>query len=299
MHARREVSVDGRPVSYLEWTPPEGIDPRGVLVLLHGGGLDSAELSWGDFGGRVASAGYRVLAPDAPGYGHTPLPPWPSTQDNLLRYAAGFIDALALDGFVLGGLSMGGGMTLGYALEHPDRVCGIVAMGSAGMMERQAGGRWGRLVHLVSWASVRSGLMAAAFRLFLGNRRLTAWSLESIVRDPARRTPALLDAVMAESARAGGATAFTQWQRDQILPGRMRTNYLPRASALTMPALVVHGERDTGVPLERASELAAALPDADLVVAPGAGHWVPRDAPDLVADAVVAFLDRALAPRAT
>lgn len=250
---RHEVTIDGSAVSYLEWRPTE--TPHGVLVLLHGG-LDSAELSWGDLGGRLAAAGYRVLAPEAPGYGHSPLPAWPSTQANLLRFVAGFLDALALDQVVLGGLSMGGGLTLGYALERPERLRGIIAMGTAGIMERQRPGVWGRLLHGVSWLSVASGLMGATFRLLLRSRRLTKWSLKEIIRDESRRTPALMNAVARESLRASGATAFGQWQRDQILPGRLKTNCLPRAGGIALPALVVHGARDIGVPLALAQELA-------------------------------------------
>lgn len=296
MRMGREVMVDGSPVSYLEWAAPAG-PPRGVVVLLHGGGLDSAELSWGDFGGRLAEAGHRVLAPDAPGYGHTPLSARPSTQANLVRFVGQFVDALALDTFVLGGLSMGGGMTLGYALDHPGRLRGIIPMGSAGIMERQRPGPLGRVLHTVSWLSVTSGLMDAAFRLFMGSRRLTEWSVAEIIRDPAQRTPELMDAVMREAQRAAGTKAFGQWQRDEIRRTRLKTSYLPRAGAITVPALVVHGGRDTGVPVERARELAATLPDAELVVAPDAGHWVQRDAPDLVAAAVLAFLDRVSPPR--
>lgn len=188
-----------------------------------------------------------MLAPDAPGYGQTPLPVWPSTQE----------------------------------------------LGTAGVMERQRPGLAGRLLHTVSWLSVSSGLMDATFRLFMGSRRLTQWSIGEIIRDAARRTPELAEAVARESGRASGATAFGQWQRDQILPHRMKTGYLPRAGAIALPALVVHGSRDNGVPLTCAQELAATLPDAELVVAPGAGHWVQRDALDLVATAVTRFLDRA------
>lgn len=285
---RREVRLAGGPASYLDWTPSGTV--RRTVVLLHGGGLDSALLSWGDFGGRLAAAGHRVLAPDAPGYGHSPLPQWRSTQENLVGFVAEFADALGLDGFVLGGLSMGGGMTLGYALERPFGVRGIIPMGTAGIMDRQRDAWWARATHLLTWASVHSGLMDASFRLFAGSRRLTEWSLTQIVRDPARRTPELMDAVMTQAGRAGGSVAFGQWQHDQILLDRIRTNYLPRAGELTMPALVIHGEHDIGVPVARAEELTLALPDARLVVAPGAGHWVPRDAPDLVAAEVLDFL---------
>ncbi len=288
MPVRHQVDLPDGPASYLEWLPQA--DPRGTVVLLHGGGLDSAELSWGDFGGRLADGGYRVLAPDAPGYGNTPLPAWPSTQEKLVRVAGAFVDALDLDGFVLGGISMGGGMTLGYALEHPGRVRAIIPVCTAGIMDRQRDGWVSGAFHLTSWLSLHSGLLDAGFRMVAASRPMLRWSLAQIISNPARLTPALLDAAMAEAARPSGSQAFGQWQRDQILRDRIRTNYLPRVGELTMPALVVHAERDVGVPVQRARELAAALPHCRLVVVPDAGHWVVRDAPDEVATEVLDFL---------
>lgn len=293
MADRVEITLPGGTVSYLAWTPPDPSfddESRPTLVLLHGGGVDSAALSWGAIGDALAAGGYRVVAPDAPGYGHSPLPGWPSTQANLVAYVGQFVDALGLDRFVLGGLSMGGAMTLGYTLAHRKRVRGIIPMGSGGIMDRQRDAWWARGVHAVTWLSVRGGLMDATFRLFADSRKLTEWSLAQIVRDPAQRPPELLDAVMAEGARASGATAFGQWQRDQILVDRIKDNYVPRVAGLGVPALVIHGERDTGVPLARARELADAL-GARLVVAPDAGHWVPRDAPALVIEEVLRFMD--------
>ena len=85
---------------------------------------------------------------------------------------------------------------------------------------------------------------------------------------------------------------FEQWQRDQILPGRLRTNYAPRLGDLRTPTLVVHGTHDSGVPVDQARAASRALPDATLLVVRGAGHWVQRDRPEVVIPAVMEFLRR-------
>ena len=97
---------------------------------------------------------------------------------------------------------------------------------------------------------------------------------------------------MAEVARPDAFTAFEQWQRDQILPGRLRTNYAPRLGEVRTPTLVVHGTHDSGVPVAYAKAAAKALPDATLLVVDGAGHWVQRDRPERVTPAVREFLRR-------
>ena len=56
------IEFDWGRVSYLEWLP-QG-EPRADVLLLHGGGVDCAELSWGGLGRDLAQAGYRVIAPD-------------------------------------------------------------------------------------------------------------------------------------------------------------------------------------------------------------------------------------------
>ena len=54
--------------------------------------------------------------------------------------------------------------------------------------------------------------------------------------------------------------------------------------------LLLADPKDTVVPFETARRLARALPDAHLRLVEGAGHHLPRRAPEAVADAIVAFL---------
>ena len=61
-------------------------------------------------------------------------------------------------------------------------------------------------------------------------------------------------------------------------------------SSVQAPVLLLADPRDTLVPVETARRLARDLPDARLQLVQGAGHHLPRRAPDAVADAIVAFL---------
>ncbi|MDO5534719.1 MAG: alpha/beta hydrolase [Propionibacteriaceae bacterium] len=286
---RNTIDLDWGTVSYLTWQPTA--PPVGPpVVLLHGGGVDNAWLSWGRLGASLAEAGHRVYAPDHPGYGDSPLPPWQHTQERLVAYVGEVLDALGLDEVVLGGLSLGGGLTLGHALEHPDRVRRLMLFGSYGLADHQMDGPAAKVGNALSWALVRTGAMERIMRGAGTNRRLMRMSLRDIVRNPAEFTPELFDAVLAETTRPDAFTAFGQWQRDQILPGRLRTNYAPRLGEIHQPTLIVHGTHDSGVPVARAREAAAALPDATLLVVDGAGHWVQRDRPDIVEPVVLDFL---------
>lgn len=286
---RNTVDLGWGQVSYLTWGEHTGC-PCPTVVLLHGGGVDNASLSWGSLGATLADAAYHVVAPDHPGYGESALAPWEATQERLVDYVGEFLDALGLGTVTLGGLSLGGGLTLGYTLAHPERVDGAMLFGSYGLAEHQFGGVAAKPANLLSWALVRTGGMGRIMRGAAGNERLMRMSLGDIVRSPGRLTPELVDEVLAEASKPDAFTAFGQWQRDQILPTRLRTNYADRLGGITTPTLVVHGTRDSGVPVAYARDAARRLPNATSCIVEGAGHWVQRDRPDLVEPAVLEFL---------
>lgn len=280
---RSIVELPSGSISYLDFRPEGAV---GTVVLLHGGGVDSAELSWGDVAPRLAAEGFRVVAPDHPGCGESPLPAWRVTQQRLVGYVGEFIDALGLDRYAIGGLSLGGGLTIGHVLDRPERVTAALLMDSYGLMPRLPGGR-----QLLSWAMQRTGALDAATRWMAANRAALTWSLKSLIRDPAQRTPELISGIIA-AARQPGFAAFDQWQHDELLWNRLKTDYTARLGSLRRPALIIHGDRDAGVPVARARAAAALIPHAELKVVAGAGHWVQRDQPDVVVAAVIDFLRR-------
>jgi len=289
MRARRTtIAASGTTISLLEWTPPE---PSGrTLLLLHGGAADSAELSWGGIGAALADAGHRVLAPDHPGFGQSPPAVWPPTQERLVGYVGDLVDALRLDDYAIAGLSLGGGMTLGHLLAQPGRARGAIALDTYGIMPRRGDGSLGRLSHVGAFVLLRTGMLAAVTRSYGRSARAMERALRDLVRNPASRTPELLRAVVSESTSGNGLASFGRFQRDQVMWGRLRTDYTSQLASIRTPTLLIHGERDTAVPLERARAAAALLPRGDLVTVPDAGHWVQRDRPDLVVPAMLGFL---------
>ncbi|MGI9824885.1 alpha/beta fold hydrolase [Agromyces sp. Marseille-Q5079] len=292
---RTTVSVTGATVSLQEWTP-DGGGASGVglptVLLLHGGGADSAELSWGEVGPALADSGLRVFAPDHPGFGRSPRAEWRLTQPHLVRYVGELVDALDLDDYVICGLSLGGGLTLGHLLDRPDRARGAMLLGCFGIMPRLSDGLFGRPSHAATFLLLRSGLVSAMTRSYSRNPAAMERGLRAIVRNPDARTPNLVQAVIAEAAASDGLEVFGEWQREQVLWNRLRTDYADRLPGIPTPTLVIHGDHDRGVPIARARTAARLLPQAELLEVPDAGHWVQRDRPDLVIPAMVGFLRR-------
>jgi pimeloyl-ACP methyl ester carboxylesterase len=96
-----EVETGGSPVGYRK----DGAGPN--LILLHGGGLDSAWLTWGPVWSDLEAVA-TIYAPDLPGFGDTPLG---STTPSLEGYGAwlkGFMEVCDIDTAIVAGLSLGG-----------------------------------------------------------------------------------------------------------------------------------------------------------------------------------------------
>ena len=95
------------------------------MLLLHGGGLDRAYLSWRYLFPALA-ARRTAIAPDWPGYGGSTLFDRPDTISDLGRWLISFMDRLEPDCADMVGVSMGGGAALSTALNHPARVGRLV-----------------------------------------------------------------------------------------------------------------------------------------------------------------------------
>jgi len=62
-----------------------------------------------------------------------------------------------------------------------------------------------------------------------------------------------------------------------------------------IPTLIACGTRDLLTPVKHSEEMAAVLPDSELVIVPGAGHLVQLEQPDVINDALLRLVERATA----
>ncbi|HMN60394.1 MAG TPA: alpha/beta hydrolase [Anaerolinea sp.] len=243
------------------------------VILLHGGGTDSALLSW-----RLAipalAKSHRVLAPDWPGYGESEIFRSAYSFEQMRAWLESLMDQWGLDQADLVGISMGGGGALSIALERPDRVRRLVLVDSYGLADRVAYHRMSYWFVKIPW------LVNWSWALIRRSRRLARWSLAAIFGDARNISDELADEVFQAIQSTDGQRAFGEFQRAEMLPDRLRTCYMDRLEEIHSPTLVIHGERDTLVPLSAAREAARRIPGARLEVIPKAGHWPMREYPD-------------------
>lgn len=253
------------------------------VVLLHGGGLDNAGLSW-KYALPALAERHRVYAPDWPKHGRSR--PWQGRADQagLEKCLLDLLDHWELPSAALVGLSMGGAAVVGLALKHPERAARLVLAGCGGLQERVA---W----HRLSRFAVQP-LPARLTGLLLTRRVLRAALARSTFKSPVPELDDLASEVYAELRRKPGRDPYSDWQRHEIGRRAMRTDHTGRLGELACPAFLVHGADDDLVPVARAREAAALIPGSELRVLEECGHWVPRERPDAFLEAVAEFLSR-------
>lgn len=244
------------------------------VILLHGGGVDSAALSWKLALPALAET-HRVYAPEMPGYGESDRPAsFNHTIDAYIALVREFMDAQGIDKACLAGVSMGGAIAIGFTLAHPDRVLKLAPVSSYGLQHNTPSSQ------LLSFLITRNAAMSnLTYALLKRSRSLAAASLKAIFADPNNIAPDLVDDVYAEIKKAGTGSAFAHMQKHEITRSGLRTCYMERLHEISAPACFIHGEKDGLVPLADAQQAAQRVPGAHLQVMHNCGHWPQRERP--------------------
>jgi pimeloyl-ACP methyl ester carboxylesterase len=264
------VTVEGSRIHYRE----AGDGPP--VVLLHGGIIDAARVSWPPVVDRLAPE-YHVVAPDLLGYGESDLPPGPYSIPRHAEVVAGVLDELDLGPVTLVGLSMGGGVAMQVALDRPDRLERLVPIDPFGLGRELPNG-------LLSYGLARVQLFnKLAIAAFRRSRGLTRASLGGIVHDLDSLPPAAVDAVFREAKRPTAGAAFRRFRDAEVTRQGYRTTFTDRFGALSVPTHFLHGAHDELFPVAWARRAADRVPDGELTVLDDCAHWAPRENPGAVA----------------
>src|SRR6478609_7799714 len=228
-----------------------------AVVMLHGAGFDHS--TWALHSRWFAHHGFSVLAPDLPGHGRSSGKPLPTISD-MADWTAALLDAAKAPKAKLVGHSMGSLIALEASARHPAKVAGLALIGTAATM------------------TVGPDLLKAA----------------------EANDPAAIDMVsiwgLGFKAELGGSLAPGLWMHQgaqrvlqETKPGVLYNdlnacnayqNALTAAAAVKVPATFILGERDMMTPAKSGKALAAATPNARIVVLPGAGHMMMAEVPD-------------------
>jgi pimeloyl-ACP methyl ester carboxylesterase len=269
------------------------------IVLLHGFPDDAR--AFDAVAPPLAAAGHRVLVPWLRGYGPTRLldaaEPRMAQQAALGRDLLDFMDALGITAAALAGYDWGGRAACIAAILAPERVRALVTIGGYNVQNTltpagPASAAQER-AHWYQWyfntERGRAGLEANRREIckLLWREWSPTWTFDDATFE---RTASAFDnpdfvALVIHSYR----------HRHGNAPGDPRLDKIERRLAerppITVPTRILHGG-DDGVSLSRGSarELTLFAPDTEARVVPGAGHFMPREKPEAVVDALRALL---------
>jgi len=253
--------------------------PAIVLVL----GFSSSLHTWEAWAANL-KRDYRVISLDLPGHGLTNCAEEGRIgTDQFVETVDSVTRALGVGTFTLAGNSMGGGVAWNYALAHPERLDALVLVDASGWPETAADEKSDPLVFKLLANPVARNLMKN-----LDMTMLVRAGLHDSFADPELATDAMVERYT--------ALARAPCHRDAILAlsaGRSANAPATKQTlaAIQVPTLVLHGEKDNLIPVEAGRKFADAIPGAQLITYPDAGHLPQEEvAAQSVAD-LRAFLD--------
>jgi pimeloyl-ACP methyl ester carboxylesterase len=229
------------------------------LVFVHGAGGNL--MHWPGELRRLPD--HEVYALDLPGHGRSGGPGRPDIGA-YAEVVREFADALKLPAFVLGGHSMGGAIALEFALRHGSRLAGLILVGTGARL------------------------------------RVAPEILRDIEADFAGTTALLADWAHGTHVEPNLQRIYLRRLRE-VDPQVLAADFLAcdafdrRAdvAAIATPALILCGDADRMTPVKYSQFLATEMPDARLIILPGAGHMAmlePSSRP-IVVEAIARFVE--------
>lgn len=256
----------------------EGPRTAPVIVLLHGSNADLH--TWQPWVDRL-KADYRVIRFDQRGHGLTgPAPDGDYRTDAFVADVDAVADRLGLERFVLAGNSMGGGIAMAYAIQHPERLDGLVLVDAGGADIKRKGS--GNLLFTLAGIPVVNKLMAQ-----ITPRSLVERSFSQSVANQAVVTPEAIDRYWELARYPGNREATLKRFSEPRMPF-----VADQVKAVTVPTLVMWGEEDSLIPFEAAGWYMDHLPNATLAAYKGIGHIPMEEHPDQSAADLRSFMER-------
>jgi pimeloyl-ACP methyl ester carboxylesterase len=268
------IAVNGHRIAYLD----VGGGPPVILVHGFGGSM----WQW-EYQQDALAAQHRVITLDLPGSGLSDKPDLAYTPDEMVALFQGFMDALGLQKASLVGNSMGGGLVIGMAVAHPERVDRLVLIGGLPKDVRK------KLTGKLMQRAVDTAAPVWLIRLgnWLAGRWVTEDALKEVVHDHSRLTPAVIERSYRNRKRPGVIPPIMAMARNLPLWER---GFAQRIGDIRQPTLVIWGQEDEVFPPEVGRDLQTAIKGASFALIPQAGHIPQWEQPEVVNQRLLTFL---------
>jgi len=291
----RTVDLGG-PVHYVDFGGP---DQGPTVVLVHG--LGGSHLNW-DLFGPLLTPHARVLALDLPGFGRSEPGERRTTVHDNVKVLDRFLREVAGTPVVLVGNSMGGMISILQTAGSPETVNGLVLLDAAVPGPRRA------LDPLVAVTFAVYAIPVLGER-FLSVRRKRTTPMRH-VRDMLRLCGIDPDALPPHTIERS-ITLIEQRQDVAAMDRAFLTaarsllrllvdprSYRRSMAAISVPVLLVQGDKDRLVPVAAARDIAGRHPEWEYLELPGVGHVPQLQVPHELATKVIAWLEATAGARA-
>ena len=255
------------------------------VILLHGAGVDSARISWGEIIEPLSETN-RVFAPDLPGYGKSDKPDIEYSLSVYVEFLKQFMQTLDFDQASLIGLSLGGGISLKFALEYPTRVEKLILVDAWGIFNKLP-------YHRLSYWYTQTFFNELSYKLSSKSRAFVKWTLlNSLFGDSNQLSEELVDEVQEVLKAPDAGKAFISFQRSEITKTGLRTNLAGRFSEIKNSTLIVHGTDDSSVPVKYAKQAHDGIQGSEIYLMEGCKHWPQKERPDEFSKVIKSFLSK-------
>jgi pimeloyl-ACP methyl ester carboxylesterase len=223
----------------------------------------------------LAEAGFRIYAIDLPGHGFAEKSgAFDHSVSGYASFVSSFVEKLKADRVTIVGTSLGGHVAAAYATLHPDRIKGLVLVGSMGLIPI------GEEMRL----RIRAGAKNQT-------RDFIAQKLNRVMADPALVTGSFIEEEYRFNNSPGAADAlerlgeYIATDLDNDVVGE-KLNHLPAE----IPILLIWGDQDKTVPLAAGLEAHKLIPRSKFVVLKGVAHSSYYEDPATFNQVLIDFL---------
>jgi pimeloyl-ACP methyl ester carboxylesterase len=268
-----QLEIDGTPVNYVDI----GSGEREPIVFVHG--LGGQWQNWLENLPRAAHE-RRVIALDLPGFGLSPMPRDAISISGYGRTVEALVDRLGLGRIDIVGNSMGGYIAAEVAIQFPERVDQLLLVSAAGISSADLA--HAPIIVLGRVAAAIATHTAAQDRQLAARPKSRHLALELVARHPSRLKP---DLAYEGFFKGTGKPGFTD-----ALRASLNYDFRDRLPDISVPTLIVWGEKDSIIPVKDANEFERLIPDSRKVVMKDTGHIAMAERPETFNELMMEFL---------
>ena len=254
------------------------------VILIHGCG--GSMWHW-EYQYLALAKTHRVLIPDLIGSGLSDKPEATYSPEQLVKFFLEFMDRLEIEQAILIGNSMGAGLAMAMALDHPDRVERLVLISGfpAQVEDSVASPQYRQFFHH------RPPRWLATIGNRLAGRGTTERLLKEIVYHPELISASIIERSFHNRQRGDLLTPLYSLL-DHIHSWEKR--YGRRIANIPHQILLLWGAHDRVFPLDVGKQVKDLLPQAEWHIIPEAGHLPQWEQPQVVNPLILSFLENAL-----